>query len=118
MADDFTAACNGEEVIDGQPCDRLELVPKPGGPSYSKVVAWIAKKPRVLRQADYYDASGKAVKRLTASDIRLIDGTPTPHRLEMKNLHGQQSTLMELLRVETDVAFAADTFTLDNLRRR
>jgi hypothetical protein len=118
MTDDFNASCDGEELIGGHACDRLVLLPKPGGPSYSKVVAWIGRDPRVLRQADYYDSEGKAVKRLTATDIRLVDGIPTPHRLRMQRIQGSQSTLMELLQIEHGVAFSTGTFTLDNLQRQ
>jgi len=118
MGEDYTADLDGAESLDGVPCDRLVLRPKPGGPSYSKVIAWIGRDPRVLRRADYYDDEGAPLKRLRASEIRMVDGIPIPHDYRMKSLRGDRWTRMEVVELERGVEFPAGTFTLENLRRQ
>ncbi len=118
MGEDYSADYDGEETLEGELCDRIVLVPKPGGPSYSKVIAWVGRDPRVVRRADYYDEDGEAFKRLIATDVRIVDGAPTPHDLVMKSLRGDRSTRMQLVDVERGFEFGDDTFTLDHLRGR
>ena len=118
MGEDYSADYDGEETLEGELCDRIVLVPKPGGPSYSKVIAWVSREPRVVRRADYYDEEGEELKRLIATDVRLVDGAPTPHDLLMKSLRGDRSTRMQLVEVERNLEFNGGIFTLDHLQGR
>lgn len=118
MGEDFSADFDGEETLDGVLCDRLLLKPKPGGPSYRQVMAWIGRAPRVLIRADYYDEREEPLKRLKTSDVRLIDGVPTPHEYVMQSLRAARSTRMQLKEIQRNAEFPAHTFTLENLQRQ
>lgn len=118
MGDDFDATHAGEEEVGGALCDKLVLVPRPDGPAYSKVEAWIARAPRVLVRADYYDEEGAPLKRLTTADVRVVSEVATPHRYLMQSLVGSQRTSMEVLEIHYDEELPAGTFTLDNLQRQ
>lgn len=114
---DYTYRLLGEENLQGSRCYQIELVPKPGGPHYSKLVLWAEKEKFITRRIDYYEEE-RVVKRLHCEDLRQIDGHWTAMRLVMENLLEGGKTTMELFDVQYDVALEDALFTTRALKKR
>lgn len=72
-SDDYDGAVSGEDVIDGQPCLKLDLLGQRKGVSYPRIVLYLAKKDRHPVQAELYVASDKLAK-LARFSMGEIDG--------------------------------------------
>jgi outer membrane lipoprotein-sorting protein len=84
IADDYSHTIVGEQTIDGRPCHRIELVPKPeAAVVWGKVMLWIDKRDYLMLHGEYYDEAGRLVNTLHASDIRMLGGRLLPARIEM-----------------------------------
>ena len=72
-SDDYDGDVSGEDVIDGQPCLKLDLLGQRKGVSYPRIVLYLAKKDRHPVQAELYVASDKLAK-LARFSMGEIDG--------------------------------------------
>lgn len=103
-----------DDKIDGTDCYKLELTRKPESKSgYSRLVMWIDKSNFMAVQIDYYDENDPKVKlkRLSLSDIKDVEGIPTPMRMVMTDVQDNTKTTMEYLKITYDVQFPDDLFT-------
>jgi outer membrane lipoprotein-sorting protein len=113
--DDYKFSIETEEVIDGKPCYVIEVTPKIRR-KYTKYVAWVAKDLWIHLKIEYYQ--DKDVYRSgTFTDVRTIDGIPTPHRTEMVNLKTNHRTELTLDNVKYNTKFTDDLFTQRSLER-
>jgi len=115
--EDFTHTLLGDETIDGVDCWHLSSVPTDSGPSYARIESWIDKARSVALRVDYFDDEG-LLKRLTASDVRQIDGHWVPFGMLMTNLRDGGKTLIEMADLEVDVELSDNLFTTNSLKRR
>lgn len=118
LGEDYHARHLGEELLAEVLCDRVELTPEADDATYSRLVAWISRDPRVIRRVDYFDADDKPLKRLTASEVRDAGKVPTAHRYRMENLQGSDATEMEIIELRREAQLPENTFTLENLARQ
>lgn len=72
-SEDYDGAVSGEDVIDGLPCLKLDLLGQRKGVSYPRIVLYLAKKDRHPVQAELYVASDKLAK-LARFSMGEIDG--------------------------------------------
>jgi len=92
----------GEEEHGGKQTYKIEeTVPKERA-YYSRVVTWVDKASLMPVQRDYYDPAGTLWKTETF-EVTIIDGVPTPIRIEMKDLQGKTSTVQQIDNVKYDV---------------
>lgn len=61
-AADYDAVLAGEEAVDGEPCQVLELSAKTKRSTYDRVRYWVSKARGVAVQAEFYSLSGKLLK--------------------------------------------------------
>jgi outer membrane lipoprotein-sorting protein len=111
---DFDHKLLGEETIDGHACYKIELAKREGTDSaYSKIIAWVEKERYVIWRLDYYeeDQPDVVAKRLTVSDVKVIDGVPTPMKMVMHNLLDGTETSQEFLEVSYNVQIEDSMFT-------
>jgi len=93
----------GEEAHGGKQTYKIEeTVPKERA-YYSRVVTWVDKATLLPVQRDYYDPAGTLWKTETF-EVTVIDGVPTPTRIEMKDLQGKTSTVQQI----DNVSYAVD----------
>jgi outer membrane lipoprotein-sorting protein len=112
--EDFTARLLEDERIDDISCYKLELTIKENAESgYSRMVMWINKENFMPLQIDYYDEDDPELhlKRLTLSDIRLVEGIPTPMKLIMIDLQDNTDTIMEYENITYKADLPDDLFT-------
>jgi len=117
---DFTAKRLGDERTKGHDCYKVELQRKKGSSSgYSRLVMWVMKENFVPIVIDYYDEKDPELrrKRLVQSDIKVIDGIPTPMKMTMHNYLDGTETRMEFLEVKYNLPLDDGMFTVRGLKR-
>ncbi len=118
--EDFTAERLDDEKMNGHDCYKLELTRKPESDvSYSRIVMWIIKENFYAIVIDYYDEDDPAQheKRLTQSDIRIVDGIPTAMIAVMHNQNDNTQTVMELQEIKYNVALSDKMFSERELKK-
>jgi outer membrane lipoprotein-sorting protein len=114
----FDFSMEGEELIDGAPCWRIESKPKQSKSSqYTSSRVWIRKDNYVPVQYENY-ARDKLVRRLVEKDIQQIQGIWTARQLEMTDLGRKSRTILKLENVRYNVPMKDNDFTVQALRRQ
>ncbi|WP_261990452.1 outer membrane lipoprotein-sorting protein [Hymenobacter sp. BT188] len=73
---DYIHRLLGEEAVDGRPCYRIELLPRPeAAVVWGKVLVWIDTQDYLQLRSEFYDEDGQLVNTMHGSDIRLL-GSP------------------------------------------
>jgi outer membrane lipoprotein-sorting protein len=108
----------GEEAIDGAACWKIESTPKEGKSSqYTRSIVWIRKDNYALARIENY-VKNQVVRRLNYSDIENIQGIWTARQLEMSDLRRGSRTRLTLDKLQYNLPFKDDDFTLQAIRRQ
>jgi outer membrane lipoprotein-sorting protein len=106
-----------EENFEDQPAYKIKAVYKDReDTSYSHRILWVRKDIMATTFTELYKGS-KLVKTLRWSDWQEIQGTWTPHFIEMKDLMRGSATRIRVSNVQYNFTFPDDWFSLRNLRR-
>lgn len=115
--EDYEYELLGEEPYAGQPSHKIRAVYKDRSNSqYSQLYLWIRKDILVTTFMEMY-VDGKLRKTLRWDDWKQIQGTWTPHLVEMKDLARNSMTRIRASDVKHNIKFEPDWFSLRNLRR-
>jgi len=112
--DEFKAARLKDERAQGRPCYKLELVRREGSDaSYSRILLWVDREQLVPLAIHYFHDRDPQLweKELVCSDVRVVNGVPTPFRYSMNNRLEGTSTSMETVEIRYDVDLPDDLFT-------
>ncbi len=113
--DDYSFSILKEDVFDSKPCYVLEVTPKIHR-KYSRYIAWVAKDLWIQVKIDYYQ--NKDVYRSGEfTDVRMIDGIPTPFKLIMENRKTGHRTELTLESIQYHTRFSDDLFSQRSLER-
>jgi outer membrane lipoprotein-sorting protein len=113
--DDYKFSIEKEAVIDGKPCYVVEVTPKVRR-KYTRYIAWVAKDLWIHLKIEYYQ--DKDIYRSgTFTDVRTIDGIPTPHKTNMENKKTNHRTELTINSVQYHTKFSDDLFTQRSLER-
>ena len=118
--DDYNSVLLGEEDIEDKLCYELELTEKKDSDAgYSRLIVWIEKETYIPVIIKYYHEQDKELleKELVLSDVKTIDGIPTPMRMVMHNKLDDTKTSMEFIEVTYDVNLPDDIFTEMGMKR-
>ncbi len=86
MIEDYEHKIVGEETIGGEPCWKIELMPKPDAPVvWGKIFFWIRHKDFLPTLLEYYDEKGRLIRSLVYSDFGVIGGRMLPKIWRMEN---------------------------------
>ncbi len=108
----------GEESINGAGTWKIQAIPKPSRSSqYTKSIVWISKDNYVTVRIDSY-VKDRVVRRLELSDLRAVGGIWTAHDTVMTDLTRNTRTRLRLDKIEYNLPFKEDDFTLQALRRQ
>lgn len=113
--DDYKFSILKEEVIDGKPCFVVEVTPKVHR-KYTKFIAWVAKDLWVHLKIDYYQ-DNDIYRTGIFTDIRTIDGIPTPFKLNMENRKTVHRTELTIENIKYHTHFADDLFSQRSLEK-
>ena len=110
-----------EEVVDGQRCIVIEATPVDEETGrllgYSRVELKVDAAIWMVREADYWDTTGRHLKTSRQHGIRNIEGIWTPHRVEVRNHRTQHQTVFTYSGTRYGVELPEDLFTERALRR-
>ncbi len=113
--DDYKFSIQKEDVVDGKPCYVVEVTPKIRR-KYTRYIAWVAKDLWIHLKVDYYQDND--IYRTGAfTDVRIIDGIPTPLRLDMENRKTNHRTELTIESIKYHTHFQDDLFSQRSLER-
>ncbi len=111
---DYNSTLLGEEEKEGELCYKLELASKKDSDAgYSRLIAWVKKESYVPLVIDYYHEKDPELleKELILSDVKTIDGIPTPMKMVMYNKLDGTKTSMEFRKMTYNVDLPDNLFT-------
>ena len=109
-----------DEKKEGYNCYKIEMTRKPESDlSYSRMIMWVVKENFVPLVIDYYDEDDPdlLLKTLVQSDIRVIDGIPTPMKMVMYNKQDNTQTSMSWQEIEYNIPLKDEMFTERGLKK-
>jgi outer membrane lipoprotein-sorting protein len=113
--DDYTFSILKEEVIDTKPCYVIEVTPKIHR-KYTRYIAWVAKDLWVHLKIDYYQ-DNDMYRTGVFTDIRTIEGIPTPFKMNMENKKTSHRTELTIESIKYHTHFADDLFSQRSLEQ-
>jgi hypothetical protein len=113
--DDYKFSILKEENLDGRPCYVVEVIPKIRR-KYSRFIAWVAKDLWIQVKIDYYQ-DNDIYRTGIFTDIRTIEGIPTPFKLNMENRKTAHRTVLTIESIKYHTQFANDLFSQRSLER-
>jgi outer membrane lipoprotein-sorting protein len=116
---DYDPVLVAEEVVENQPCYKLELKAKDRSIAYDRVVYWVRTDGTFYPvRADYYTLSGKNLKSLVLSQVKSLGGRARPTLLTMESRVDEGSrTRLEFLAIQDGVKLDDRLFTPSALER-
>ncbi len=117
-ADATSKLVKESDAVEGVSCAVIDLSPQGKDLEYSRFILWLDRKDSVVRKIEFYDKrDASLLKTLALSDLKVIDGIPTPHRMEMVSVKKGTKTVMELSEVHYNQSLSDDLFTQRYLER-
>jgi hypothetical protein len=96
-------------VVESVPVDKHEF--------YSRKVSWIRQDCLTAAYVEYYDKLNKLHRVLTTSDVKKVQGFWTIHKMEMKNVQTEHSTLILVKNPQYDIKIDKTLFTVSKLEK-
>jgi outer membrane lipoprotein-sorting protein len=116
--DQYDYTLLGAEDMNGADCWRIQSIPKQAKSSqYTKSVVWIRKDDYASARVESY-VKDQVVRRLNYSRIVNIQGIWTARELTMNDLKRRSLTKLTLDKVEYNLPFKDEDFTLQAIRRQ
>ena len=118
--EEFKATRLKNERVQGRPCHKLELARRDGSDaSYSRILLWVDQEQLVPLAIHYYHDRDPQLweKELVCSDVRVVDGIPTPFKYSMHDRLEGTNTSMEMVEIRYDVDLPDDLFTEMGMQR-
>jgi hypothetical protein len=112
---DYSYKLLREETFDGKPCYVVEVKPKIDR-KYTSYIAWVAKNLWVQTKIEYYQDKER-YRSGTFREIRLVDGIPTPFRLEVENHKTGHRTVLTVEKIRYRTSFQNEMFSQRALER-
>jgi hypothetical protein len=111
----------GRKKLDGFDCVAIESVPTSArlkaSTAYSKSVFWVETKRSIIVQQEFYDKSGKLLKRLKNSSLKQYGKYLLWDQTAMENVQTHHKTLTKVTRRQVDISLPEDIFTPKSLKR-
>jgi len=118
---------NESEMIDGEDCWVIEIVPKPEfkdraeeATGYSKMQSWISKEKLVQLRGQTWELRGNRIKFFTSSEVELIDDIWTVKRLQAittRNGRQEHASVLQINSVDYNAEVADDLLTTEAMQR-
>lgn len=96
----------------------IKNIPKnPSSVEFASYTVWIDKDTFVPRKAEYQDGTGSIYRRLTAEEVKVIQGYPTSVTQRAEDLKTGSSTVIRFSDIVYDIGLQDQIFTERFLRR-
>ncbi len=119
LAKDYFQSRTGEEIIGGEMCWKIELIPRPEAPVvWGKLFYWVRKNDSLPARVDYYDEKDELIRYLTFSDYREVGNRIIPARWVMfNNAKEGRYTEFKIIEMDFDVNIPGRIFSFRELER-
>jgi outer membrane lipoprotein-sorting protein len=115
--DQYQYSALGDETIQGEACWKIGAVPLAGKRSqYTNSIYWVRQSNYTFARIENFDG-GRAVRRLTFSDLQEIQGIRTARVVDVEDFARQSHTVLTLESIKYNVPVTADRFTIAALRQ-
>jgi hypothetical protein len=117
VLDDFTYRLIGEaETIEGHKTWKVEAIPSDSSRSqYKYIYYWVAQDLPVILHAEMYDAQGKEVRVLHASQIKRVSGISGARRTEISSVLTGTRTVLTIDEAKFNLTMDEKLFTPEML---
>ena len=105
----------GEDPIGGTPCWKVESTPKKAS-QYTRSYVWIRKDNYAFAQIENY-VKDQVARRLAYTNIENVQGIWTARQMEMADLRRGSRTRLTLEKLQYNLPFKDEDFTLQALRQ-
>ena len=113
----YEYALAGDEAVEGAACWKIESTPRESKSSqYTRSIVWVRQDNYAFARIENY-VKDQVVRRLNYSNIRNLQGIWTATQLEMTDVRRGSRTRLTLDKLEYDVPFKDEDFTLQAIRR-
>jgi hypothetical protein len=114
--DQYDYRMEGEEVLEGVACWRIEARPRESKISqYERTLLWVRKDHYVYWRIENY-TRGSPARRVTYADLEDVQGIWTARTVEMADLRQGSRTILRLEKLAYNLPMKDDAFTLQALR--
>ena len=116
---DYEHSFLDQEEIEGRPCYKVLLVPKPeSAVVWGKIHIWVTKKDYLQLKAEFFDEYDDLVNTQLMSDIRNMGGRSIPCKMEMipANEEGKM-TVIEIVSADYKTEVPESFFSQQNMKR-
>lgn len=116
---DYEHQLIGEEEIDGYPCYKIELIPKPESAIvWGKVLMWVSTEHYFQLRGEQYDERMELVNTIVFSDVKELGDRNIPAVMEL-NPHDKEGHKTILIQEKVDFNPGLDIsfFSIQNLQR-
>ncbi|MGA9119714.1 MAG: outer membrane lipoprotein-sorting protein [Bacteroidota bacterium] len=119
IVDDYTHTLIGEEPIEGHPCWKIQLLPKPeAGVVWGKLIMWVTRESYIELRTDFFDEDSVLVKSFIGSDIKKFDGRSIAAHWEMKPVREPgKKTVLDYHEIRFNVKLNESFFSEQNMKR-
>jgi hypothetical protein len=115
--EDYDYSLVGDDTVAGQPAYKIRAAYKNrSNTQYSQLYIWVRKDMVTTAQIEFY-VEGKLRKTMRWDDWKQIQGIWTPLFVEVKDLARNSSTRIRSAKIQYNVKFEPDWFSLRNLRK-
>jgi hypothetical protein len=113
VLDDFTYRLLGEaDNIEGHKTWKIEATPVDSSRSqYKFIYCWVAQDAPVILHSELYDAQGREVRVLHASQLKRVSGIYGPRRMEMASVLNGTRTVLVIDEVKFNASLDETLFT-------
>lgn len=120
IVNDYTHAIIGKETIDGYPCYKIQLSPKPDAAVvWGKILYYARESDYLPVREEFYNEHNVLKKVMTCSNFKMMHDRLIPTHYRMQTVKKKNRyTLMKIMRVKFNVSIPERIFTLQNLKRR
>jgi hypothetical protein len=114
----FDYVLQADDIVDEAACWRIQSTPKQSKSSqYSRSIVWIRKDTYAFARIENF-VKDQAVRRLSYTMFKNVQGIWTAHQLEMTDLRRGSRTRLTLEALAYNVPLKDDDFTLQAIRRQ
>lgn len=116
---DYSHKILGEVEIQGMPCWKIEMTPKPDAPVvWGKVFTYISKEDYLQMKGEFYDEDGYLINIMEAFDIKELGGRKLPSRIRMTPAEEEgQYTEMVYKDLDFNASLTDQFFSIQNMKR-
>lgn len=119
LVKDYDHRFNGDTLIDGRSCYKIESIPKAStAVVWSKLLVCIDKKDFLELYTEFYDENGELINLMRADNIKMMDGRLIPTHFEMIPMDKKnQKTELIYNSILFNRPIDNKQFTIENMKR-